>query len=167
MTPIKKKVAADTMPQTITDVEMAIARIGRLSGELNANAAALNTHIATLRERASAQAKPIQDEIDRLTKGVQAYCETRRKELTDGKTKTLKFVTGTVSWRKARARVEIDDEESVIAQFKKAGLAMFVRLREEIDKAEILKRPVIWSAPINGLRVVEGAETFVVEPKKG
>lgn len=170
MTPLRTKATAPAaaMPQTVTDVERAIATIAKLRDELAENAAALDGHILTLRERAAVQAKPIEAEIERLSKGVQAYCETRRGELTDGgKTKTLKFVTGAVSWRKGRARIETDgDEAAVIARLKRAGLAAFVRLREELDKTEILKRPHL-VAGIAGLRVVEPSEAFSIEPKKG
>lgn len=166
MTPLKRK-AAQAAPQSITDVEIAIARIGRLRAELAGNRAAVDAHILTLQERAEAQAQPVRAEIDRLSQGVQSYCETRRNELTDGaRTKLLRFQTGTVSWRKSRAHVEIDNAEAVIARLKQGGLAMFVRLREEIDKLEVLKRPAL-VARIDGIRVVaDGAETFVIEPKE-
>lgn len=165
MTPLKAKAAPQ--PQTIIDVERAIAKIGSLQETLEGNNAALEAHIATLRERAIEQAKPLQDEIARLSAGVQAYCETRRAELTEGKTKSLKFVTGTVSWRKGRVRVEMDhDEAVVIARLKKAGLAVLVRLREEIDKAAILARPGLVNG-VPGVRVVAQPETFTIEPKKG
>lgn len=165
MTPLKAKAAPQ--PQTIIDVERAIAKIGSLQETLDGNAAALEAHIATLRERALEQAKPLQDEIARLSQGVQAYCETRRAELTEGKTKSLKFVTGTVSWRKGRARVEMDHDEAVIiARLKRAGLAVLVRLREELDKGAILARPS-YITDVPGVRVVVQPETFTIEPKKG
>ncbi|MBK9080205.1 MAG: host-nuclease inhibitor Gam family protein [Hyphomicrobium sp.] len=114
---------------------------------------------------AAQPAEPIKTEIARLTQGIQAYCETRRVDLTNGgRAKMFKFATGIVAWRKGRSRVEIDGNEAdMIDRLKALGLAQFVRLKEEIDKSEILKSPQR-IAGVPGLRVVEAPETIAVDP---
>lgn len=167
MTPLKKREAASAMPQSITDVEVAFVRIAELSATIARNREAVDAHVAELHERFAKQSEPVNAEIARLTQGIQAYCETRRGDLTNGgKAKMFKFATGTVQWRKGRARVDIDgDEASMIDTLKALGLSQFVRLTEALDKVAILKSPQR-IAGVAGLRVVEAPETISVEPHK-
>lgn len=167
MTPLRKREAANAMPQSITDVEAAFVKIAELNATLDSNSAAVDAHVAELHERLAQQSQPIRAEIDRLTAGIQGYCETRRGDLTKGgKAKMFKFATGTVQWRKGRVRVEIDGDEAwMIDQLKALGLSQFVRLTEALDKVAILKSPQR-IAGVPGLRVVEAPETISVEPHK-
>ncbi len=165
MTPLKRA-SAPSVPQSVTDVEELLARIGRLQSDLNRHSEALTAHITTLNERAAEQRRPIEEEIERLSQGVQAYCESRRAELTGhGRAQSLKFATGTVSWRKGRPRVEVTgNEASLIDTLKRLGLAHLVRLKEELDKAEILRNP--HRVPqLPGLAIITAPETFTIEPR--
>ena len=92
--------AADAVPQSLEDVNAAIAEIGHCQRTRDVIQAAMNEDLAKRRSTFETEAKPYADRIAELTRGVATYCEAHRDELTKGgKTKTARLATGEVSWR--------------------------------------------------------------------
>ena len=104
------------------------------------------------------------DTIERLSKGLQTWCEAHRDELTkDGKAKTHRFAAGTVSWRARPPKVSIRGAAKVLEFLVKQKLTRFIRVRREIDKEAMLKEPVV-AAEVPGVRIGSGGEDFVIKP---
>lgn len=160
------KSATQAVPQTVDEIEDALQRIADLRAVASNHAASLETHITLLREQAVDQIRPVVDEIERLSTGVRSYCEARRSELTDGgRRKTVKFLAGSVSWRKGRTRVVVETSEAeVLTVLRSMRLGHFIRTVEEIDKAEMLRTPAE-ARRVPGISIVDGEETIAIDTK--
>lgn len=162
---------AESAPSRIrTDeaCDAAIARLGALDRELAAIEAAKAAAVAAASTAAESAATPLQDERSSLAASVEAWCAAERTRLTDaGKTKTVEFKAGTVAWRLGRKRVEIDETlttaEKIVAKLKELRLTRMIRVKEEPNKTAILNEPDKVKG-IRGLRIIEGVETFSIEP---
>lgn len=160
------KSAAQAVPQTIDEVEDALQRIADLRAVAANHAASLDAHITLLREQAIEQTKPVLDEIERLSNAVRTYCEARRNDLTEGgRRKTVRFLAGSVSWRKGRARVVVETSDAeVLTALRSMRLGHFIRTVEEIDKAEMLRTPTE-ARRVPGINIIDGDETIVIDTK--
>lgn len=160
---IKTAAAEFAIPQTREDVATSIAAIGIAQRERDRIEADMNDALAKLREQYEAQAKPFADEIAERTRGVQAWCEAHRAELTQsGKIKTHTFASGEVKWRMRPPSVTIRAVDMVIDALKSLDLGRFVRTKEEVNREAILADPEAVSA-IKGITVSQ-KEDFVVTP---
>lgn len=162
----KARVKAPAMvdvPQTLDDVNRAIAEIGIAQRERDRIQADMNDALAATREGFEAQAAPYAARIKELTAGVQLWCEANRARLTDGgKTKTAKLAAGEVSWRMRPPSVVVRGVDVVLEGLKRLGLNRFIRTKEEINKDAVLAEPEI-ADQVKGLSVTQG-EDFIVKP---
>ena len=143
--------------QTRDEVETAIKEIGDLNRELERLAIEQNDRLAAITEEYKEKLVPKQD-------AVQAWCESRRDELTlNGKTKTGTFNTGEVQWRQRPPSVGIRGTESVIESLHTLGLVRFIRTKEEINKEAMLNEPDL-AATVAGVTIKTGVEDFVITP---
>lgn len=165
-----KNIALSAVPQTREDVVAQIARIGDLQGQLAVAKAQHDERVREIGKSFDDVAAPLDDELTRLTAGVQAYCEAHRNELTNnGKVKFASFSTGTVSWRTRPPSVSLRRVESIIEGCKVAGLEKFIRVKEEINKDAMLAEPD-QAMKVPGVTIKSGGEDFIIEPlelKKG
>lgn len=160
---IKTAAAEFAIPQSREDVATSIAAIGIAQRERDRIEADMNDALAKLREQYESQAKPFADEIAERTRGVQAWCEAHRAELTQaGKIKTHTFNSGEVKWRMRPPSVTIRAVDMVIDALKSLGLGRFVRTKEEVNREAILADPEAVSA-VKGITVSQ-KEDFVVTP---
>jgi phage host-nuclease inhibitor protein Gam len=159
-TRIKTK-AADA-PQTMAQVQSDIRKIGDLQREHGRISADLNDQVAKLTEAAAPGLKELQEQMTALQKGVQIYCEANREELC-GKGKTANLVTGEVQWRQRPPSVKVTGVEAVIAWLKTAGMASFIRSKDEINKEAMLNEQEKAKA-VPGVTIVTGIEDFVIVP---
>lgn len=157
-----KAVAAVWVAQSRTDVEVAIRNIGKAQRRMQRIEAEMNDELAKIKERHEKAAQPHRDEVERLQKGVQTWCEANRDQLTPGKTKTASFTTGEVSWRVRPPSCAIRGAEAVIDALKRLGLARFIRSKEEINKEAILNEPDAVKG-VAGISINQG-EDFNIEP---
>ncbi|MCB1520657.1 MAG: host-nuclease inhibitor Gam family protein [Hyphomicrobiaceae bacterium] len=160
----KSVTPSQQVPQSIAEVEAILGRIGELTATLKENAAAVEAHIAILREREVAQRAPLDAEVARLETQVRDYCNAHRAELTNGgRSKSVRLATGTVSWRKGRMRVRLSSaEDDVLTALRAAKLTRFIRVVEEVDKAEMLRQPA-QAARVPGVEIIEASETITIE----
>ena len=158
-----KAAAADAVPQTRDEVAAAIAEIGEAQRERDRIQADKNDALAALREQYEQQAAPHAERIKTLARGVQAWCEAHRDELTQsGKVKTYAFASGEVRWRMRPPSVAIRAADVVIETLKALGLGRFVRTKEEVNREAILADPEAVSG-IKGVSITQ-KEDFVVVP---
>ncbi|MDY5420550.1 host-nuclease inhibitor Gam family protein [Actinobacillus porcinus] len=150
--------------QSRDDVEVAIKQIGDLQRQLEQTAINQNNELASITEKYAPILTALKEQLEPIQTAVQAWCESRRDELTqNGKTKTGSFNTGEVQWRQRPPSVAIRGADSVIEALKTHGLIRFIRTKEEINKEAMLNEPEL-AATIAGVTIKTGVEDFVITP---
>jgi phage host-nuclease inhibitor protein Gam len=158
-----KAPANEWTPQTKDDVVRAIAEIGGHQRERDRIKADMGDALAALREQYEAKALPHADQIARLTRGVQTWCEVHRENLTeDKKTKTVKFASGEIAWRFRPPSVVIRAAEKVIEVLKRRGLDRFIRTKEEVNK-DAIAADAGAVAGVPGISFTQ-REDFIIKP---
>jgi phage host-nuclease inhibitor protein Gam len=158
-----KSESTGEVPQSKEQVSEAIGEIGRLQRERQRLETAMNDEMALIKARYEAEAGPHGDRIKVLTRGVQAWCEAHRAELTtNGKTKTVALADGEVRWRTCPPRVTIKAQDVVLATLRRLGLTQFIRAKEEVNKEALLLEPEAASS-IKGITISQ-KEEFIIVP---
>lgn len=127
----------------VSDIREAEQKIIALEDDLEKEISELAAEISELKRKAQAKAKPYEEKINELTKGVYIFAEGHRDELTDrGAKKTVELVAGDkIKWYFTPPAVAVADEEEAVKELKRRGLSQFIRTKEEIDKEAILREP--------------------------
>lgn len=160
---MKAPAVAVPVPQTREEVVEAIAEIGRRQRSCQTIGTVMNDAIAAIKLDAEGQAREHADHITALKSGIQIWCEANRVALTNGgRTKTARFASGEVRWRRSPPRVGLRGVEAVIEALKAASLGRMLRTKVEVDKDAILKEPAA-VAEITGITVSQ-ADEFVIVP---
>lgn len=163
----KQKTSGANLPVPQSDAEAmtAIAEIGRIDREIARIEADASDEVTKVTEAAGAKAAPLRDRLDAIVDGLKVYCEANRDRLTGGgKSKTIAFSTGTVSWRNAPAGVRFNATVAVIIQrIKDLNLPQFIRTKEEVNKDAMLADPDK-ATSVAGVKVRSAGESFFVEP---
>ena len=150
--------------QTRDEVEVAIKEIGDLNRELERLASEQNDKLAAITEEYAPLMNEVKEKLAPKQDAVQAWCESRRDELTqNGKTKTGTFNTGEVQWRQRPPSVGIRGVDSVLDSLKMRGFTQFIRIKEEINKEAMLNEPDT-AASVPGVTIKTGVEDFVITP---
>lgn len=165
---IKSDAAAWPVPQSNDEANASIERIGKLRRELARREADMNDEIARSKSHYEANAKHIKDELKGHLEGVQAFCESRRAELTEtGKRKSYRFAAGVVRWALTPPVIKLRDVAAVVEriQARKAWARRFLRVKTEVNKEALLDHPKIVEQ-IDGVTIGQ-KEEFSVEPFEG
>jgi phage host-nuclease inhibitor protein Gam len=159
----KTKTPPRFVPASREEVTQAIRSIGGHQRERARIEAAMNDHLALIRERFEAEAAPHAERIKLLSEGVEIWCDANREALTDGgRTKTVNLASGEVKWRTSPPKVVIKKADQVLEVLRQRGLTDYIRVKEEISKEAILASPDA-VAGIRGISI-EQDEQFVIEP---
>lgn len=162
-TRIKTEAADHFVPQSLDEVNQAVAEIGSRQRERQRIEAEMNDALAKVRANSEALAKPHATRIAELTLGVKVWCEANRDMLTKGgKVKTARLATGEVSWRMRPPSVVVRGVEAVTDALRKLGLTRFLRIKTELDREAILADPEA-VAGIRGLSISQ-REDFAIVP---
>lgn len=160
---IKLEAADHFVPQSLDEVNQAVAEIGSRQRERQRIEAEMNDALAEVRAKSEALAKPHAARISELTLGVKVWCEANRDLLTKGgKVKTARLATGEVSWRTRPPSVVVRGLEAVIDSLRRLKLDRFLRVKTEIDKEAVLADPEAASM-VKGLSISQ-REDFIVTP---
>ncbi len=164
MAKLRLKQQAETfVAQSKVEVEDCIREAGELQRLLAQAELAYAEQQAQIKEAHLAACRPISERLSQLSNAVQVWCEAHRDEITQGgKTKTVVFTTGEVSWRTAPPSVRIQKAEVVLATLKRLGLSRFIRLKEEPNKEAMLAEVDIAKA-VAGISISQG-ESFELKP---
>lgn len=171
-----------TVPTSRDDASEHIRRLGDLHRQHLLRKAELDTKIAALQAEYAPVLDGLAQQIGATHQGIQIWAEAHREELTQGgQVKTVKLVTGEVSWRQRPPSIAIKGAEAVISTLKTLGLASaFVRTKEEVNKEALLDHFAVAQADadtstppsttteliagISGITYVKGVEDFSVTP---
>ncbi len=163
MAKVKKDAANLRVPQSRTEAEAFIAKIGNQQRERDRIQANMNDELAAIKQKYEELAQPIATDIRLLTDGVQIWCEANRATLTNqNKTKTAKLASGEVKWRTRPGKVSLKKIAEVIETLKTLKLKRFIRIEDSINKEAILAEPEVVEN-IKGITITKG-EDFVIVP---
>lgn len=154
--------AKPAVPQTTADAAASMAQLGGAMAEHARLQAELNAAVAKITATFQEKIRPVQEEEDRLFDGLRTWAEANRDDLTKDGTKTVNLGTGEVGWRVNPEKVSLHGEAKVIEILKAKGLEEFVRTKESVDKALVLKRQDEVKG-VKGLSIVQD-ETFRAKP---
>lgn len=162
-TRLKSTAVEHWVPADAAQVVEAIKEIGFHQNERKRIEATMNDELLKVRAGYEGDAKAHKERMDELMKGVQLYCEANRQMLTkDGRTKTVSFATGDVSWRLRPPSIVIRNAAALIEVLKARMLTRFLRIKEEIDR-EALGKDLDVARELPGVTVSQ-KEDFVVKP---
>lgn len=152
------------MPQSKEEVILSIKEVGDIQREIARTEAAMNDEIGRITQIFAPTIEEKYEQLKVLQVGIQAWCEVNRDNLTQGgKTKTVNFTTGEVSWRSRPDSVSIKKVEVVLETLKQCQLQRFIRIKEEINKEAILADKLAVTA-IPGITINSGKEDFSITP---
>ena len=161
-----KKTTLTHVPQSKNGCAEAIRALGDLQREFERQRAAMNDTIAAITQQHQPVLADLQQRMQALQDGIQAWCEAHRTELCgegDKLGKTANLVTGEVSWRQRPPSVSIRGVDTVLETLERMGLARFVRTKAEPNKEAMLNEPDAVRG-IAGISIVTGVEDFIVVP---
>ncbi|EAO1992684.1 host-nuclease inhibitor protein Gam [Salmonella enterica] len=164
-----KAAAASYMPQSKEQVISDIKEIGDIQRKLTRMETEMNDKIAVITSKYTPDTEALNTKLELLKAGVTAWCGVNRDELTNnGKTKTVKFTTGEVSWRTNPLSVNIKGTKAVLEELIKRKWEQFITRKTDINKAAIndaLKADEDAAVgKIKGIIVNKDTETFSITP---
>ena len=162
-TRVKSEVLEITL-QTQDEVAIAIKQIGDLEREQVRLSTLQADEKAAVDEKYTEKLTALKEQVKPLQKAVQAFCESRRLELTNGgKQKTAYFTTGEVQWRAHPPAGLATGIDRMWESLRNLGLFRFIRTKEELNKEAMLAEPEV-ARSISGVTIREGVEEFVIKP---
>lgn len=156
------KTQALPMPETREEAEKLLGEIGMLQRRVGEYQAKASDRIAGISQAFAELVAPVNDQIEAKFQALHAFAEAHRKELLEGDSKTVKFTTGTLSWRFTPPAVKLTKPDAVLEQLKKRRLWDFVRTIQEVNREAILEDPTKVEG-IEGIKVTS-REEFVAKP---
>ncbi|MBU3918660.1 host-nuclease inhibitor Gam family protein [Patescibacteria group bacterium] len=163
----KKSIKREALPvpQTEKDAAEILGQIGYKEREIQRINTGINDDIERVKAMANDKLNPIQEQRDQLVDALFAFAQSHRDELTEnGKTKTVKWPTGKISWRMTPPKVNLRDTEAILMRLKELNIERFIRIKEEIDKELMLKESKI-AQTVKGVSITQ-IENLIIEPDK-
>lgn len=148
---------------TKADVEALIGRIGEVHREMTALGVDYGSQAADLKKTYEGLLEPLRQEAESAERKVRDWCEAHRTEICAPRSKTAKFATGVVRWKKGRSKIVIADVEKVLQRLKSLGLTRFIREKQEINLQALAAEPAI-AETITGVSIVPAVEEISIEP---
>lgn len=159
-----KSKAISRVPQSREDAVWAVGRIGTLRRMIAQHQATAEEAIRIAGELLERNTAELTAELAEHERGVQTWCEANRNSLTnDGKVKFHEFGTGQIKWRSRPASVSVRGAEIVIEAFKKLGFTSFIRIKEELNKEQMLADPDK-ARMVAGVTIKSEGEDFEIVP---
>jgi len=165
----KKKKVSYVVPEDVAGADHMVYQLGNAMRAAAALELEAQSKVADVMVGYASRIAEYKREADNLLLGIQAFCEAHRTELLQPGSKTSVFANGEVSWKTRPPSVEFKKGlkvEDVVAALKAAGLEIFVRVKEEVDKEAILStsesQEKIKDVP--ALYIRKDVEDFIVAP---
>ncbi len=151
------------------ELEARLAELARLKLEETVVAAQLDLELQAARDRYEPRLARLRRHVENLTAAARAWAEGNRADF--GRLRSLELPAATIGWRAGQPALKPLPGwtwDRVLTQLKSlAGLAGYVRVREEVNRARLLAdRLALGDAQLGeaGLAVVQD-DNFYVEPK--
>jgi len=149
---------------TKVEISGLVSALGHKTREFEVQLKHLDDETALLKERwADDVLDPLRLEIDGLFNAIYVAATLAKKDLIgNSDKKSIELAAGSIGWRKTPAKVNVRNQDAVIAALRSAGLGNLVASAPSIDKEAVLRDPDA-IAEIKGLTVTTG-EQFWCKP---
>ena len=108
----------------------------------------------------------INQEIETVTEVLQEWLTENRKKIPPNSGKTIKFISGKVSWRDGREGLVIGKETTLVETLKKFKLGQFLNTKYTPDKTALAKASPALQLRL-GIHKERGTETLTLTPNNG
>ena len=115
-------------------VDAALLSIGQIDREIEGYEADIQKVVEELKQETIRIVKPLQEKKTALELQIQAFCEGRREEMGNKKSRELNF--GKVSFRLS-TKIVIRGVQACIDALRSLGLKDFIRVKESPDKEKM------------------------------
>jgi len=182
--PAKKKEAAKPQPKkslickSQSDLTDFVGQVGQLRRERDRIASEVQDKISVLEEELKDQVLPLDEQIQALANSIKDYVDSHREDLFPSDGKTLKLITGTISFRKLAASVKTRMSQKVLEKilashnllefYHKATekfASVYLRLKLELNKDQILADPLRAKKEI-GVEISDETERMYIKPNE-
>lgn len=151
------------VPESLAQAADDQKSVGELLHAIQEKERACEKDIAQRRKQTADAIRPLEQEVYRLARGIHGFAQEHRKELTEGRRKTVLLPHGgSFVWYSTPAAVSIRDAKEVLAYLKLHRMKRFIRVKEEVDK-EALLRERETAEEIPGVSV-RGGKKFALRP---
>lgn len=151
-------------PRTRESADALLFEIGSQLRALESIDRELEAKVASAHERAKERAEPIAAVLNANFKALAEWARTNKETLLADGRRTHELASGWVGWRATPPKVEVEDEEQVIAALQKRRLDALLRIDTAIDKQAVLKAPGLVEG-IPGLAITT-SELFWARPRE-
>lgn len=149
------------IPQNLKEASDFLAEIGREQRIIDGLKKELNETIEKIKKQYLEKTQIHEKNISEKFEGLYIFAQKNRNELTENeKKKSIELPTGIFGWRLTPPSVSLKSVKSVLSEILKRGLNEFIRIKQEIDKEAMLKKPELASS-IKGVSIVQYEEFFV------
>jgi phage host-nuclease inhibitor protein Gam len=182
--PTKKKEAVKSQPRKLTmcksqsDLTEFVGQVGQLRRERDRIASEIQDRISVLEDELKEAVIPMDEQIQQLANAIKGYVDDNRESLFPSDGKTLKLITGTISFRKLAASVKTRMSQKVLEKilashnllefYHKATekfASVYLRLKVELNKDQILADPLTAKKKI-GVEISDETERMYIKPNE-
>lgn len=182
--PAKKKEAVKPQPKkslickSQSDLTDFVGQVGQLRRERDRIASEVQDKISVLEEELKDQVLPLDEQIQALANSIKSFVDAHREDLFPSDGKTLKLITGTISFRKLAASVKTRMSQKVLEKilashnllefYHKATekfASVYLRLKLELNKDQILADPLRAKKEI-GVEISDETERMYIKPNE-
>ncbi len=151
------------VPQDKDEANATIARIGEIDREIKRLEVDRDDELARVKDAYGQRLQPLKNEREALTKGMQTWASSHRRDLLSSGRKSVKFPAGEFGWRLRPPRVTISRKVDVIAELEARSLHRLIRVIKDVNREAIRECPDD-VADVPGISVGSAGEVFWVEP---
>jgi len=161
----KKRVKSDKpLLRPVPDWQHAddfVRRIGDLQMQINEAEHKAKDDIDEVKSELAEKTQPLQEQIELYYQSLEAFCATRKDDF--GKNRSRKLNFGILGWRKSTSiKIKKNTLELIKQIFSKKKAAVYIRIKESIDKEALAKLTDEKLAGVGARR--EEKDVFFVEP---
>ena len=161
-----------------SELEVAIGEVADIQRDIAKLKDEADEEIKKITDELALKLEPLSNDLQSVSHGIKTYCDANKETLFDKDTKTRKFLTGEISYRKLKDAVttkmtqkfleEILEKNNLLAPYRNFVLKLakiFLTVKIELDKNNILKKENQEDAKSKiDVKIRDDAEGFYIKP---
>jgi phage host-nuclease inhibitor protein Gam len=161
-----------------SELEMAIGEVADIQRDIAKLNDEANADIKKITDELALKLEPLKSELQSVSHGIKSYCDANKESLFEKDSKTKKFLTGEISYRKLKDAVitkmtqkaleEILEKNNLLSPYRNFVIKLakiFLTVKIELDKNNILKQENQEKAKtLIDVKIRDDAEGFYIKP---
>jgi phage host-nuclease inhibitor protein Gam len=163
---------------SIPELEAAIGEVGAIQGDISTLNNTANEEIKKITDKLALDLEPLKSDLQAVSHGIKSFCDANKDVLFEKDSKTRKFLTGEISYRKLKDAVitkmtqkaleEILEKNNLLTPYRNFVIKLakiFLSVKIELDKNNILKKENQEKAKtLIDVKIRDDAEGFYIKP---